>query len=120
MVIMIRRSSCSCSCSIAQPCLCFLCLFRSFYGALLLIQCRSAQVPNISWLFFAGWLLDIIETGLFNYATRQFPERVGSTLIGVASIANEVKWISVGCGFISVLGLFVYNSLIKRAKSHQQ
>lgn len=37
---------------------------------------------------------------------------------GVASIANEVKWVSVGCGFISVLCLFVYNSL-QRAKSHQ-
>ena len=65
-------------------------------------------------------LLDLVETGIFNYATRQFPERVSSTMVGVASIVNEVKWISVGCGFISLLGLFVHNSLNKRAKSHQQ
>ena len=95
-------------------------IHHSFYGALLLIQCRSAQASNISWLFFAAMVLDIIETGIFNYATRRFPEHVSSTMVRVASIANEVKWVSFGFGTISLVTLFVHNSVKQRAKSHQQ
>jgi hypothetical protein len=65
-------------------------------------------------------LLDVIETGIFNYATRQFPQHVTSTMIRVASIANQAKWVSCGFGTISLLGLFVYNSVKRRAKSHEQ
>lgn len=92
---------------------------HSFYGALLLIQCRSAQASNISWVFMAAMLCDIIETGTFNYATKQFPTHISSTFIRVASIANEIKWLSFGVGMVSLVGLFVYNSR-RRDRLHQE
>ena len=68
-------------------------------------------------------ILDLIETTIFNHATNEFPNRVSSTMIQVASVANQMKWISAGFGMISLLSLFVYNSMLamKRVKkSHQQ
>ena len=91
----------------------------SFYGALLLIQCRSAQASDISWLFFIAMLCDIIETGTFNFAANRFPLHVDSTIVRVASIANELKWVTFGSGFIAFAGLLVYNSLT-RVKAHKQ
>ena len=66
-------------------------------------------------------LFDIIETVIFNYATKQFPNRISSTIVRVASIANEMKWVCFGFGTIILVGLFVYNSLKRaKSKSHQQ
>ncbi|KAL7494394.1 hypothetical protein ACHAWT_007020 [Skeletonema menzelii] len=93
--------------------------YMIFYGALLLIQCRSAQASDISWLFLIAMVCDIIETGTFNYAANQFPEHISSTIVRLASIANELKWVSFGFGAIGLVGLFVHNSL-KNAKAHQQ
>jgi len=61
---------------------------------------------------------DIIETGTFNFAANQFPLHIGSTIVRVASIANELKWVSFGFGLICLAGLFMHNSL-RRAKAHQ-
>ncbi len=94
-------------------------LLHSFYGALLLIQCRSAHASDISWLFLIAMIGDLIETGTFNYAANQFPLHTGSTIVRVASIANELKWISFGIGLIGLAGLFMHNSL-RRAKAHQK
>ena len=65
-------------------------------------------------------LCDIIETGIFNYATKQFPTHISSTIVRVASIANEIKWVSFGFGMVSLVGLFVYNSLRRRNRLHKE
>lgn len=92
--------------------------FHSFYGALLLIQCRSAHTSDLSWLFIIAMLCDIIETGTFYYAANRFPDHISSTIIRAASIANEMKWITFGGGFIGVVGLLLRNSF--SSKAHKQ
>mmetsp|Transcript_7599 Transcript_7599/g.16556 ORF Transcript_7599/g.16556 Transcript_7599/m.16556 type:complete len:182 (-) Transcript_7599:122-667(-) len=89
-------------------------------GAMLLLQCRSAGISlNISWLFPVAMFFDIIESSIFGYATRQFPEHLSNMLINVASIANQIKWASFLFGLVALVGLFANNSM-RRTKSHHQ
>lgn len=94
--------------------------FHSLYGTLLFIQCRSAKALDLSFLFLIAMLLDVVETSIFNFATKQYPEHVSSGVVRMASIANELKWVACGSGMVSLVALFVYNSLGKRVKSHKQ
>ena len=77
---------------------------------LLLRQCRWAGVSTkISWICIVVLMSDIIESFIFRYATRQFPNRLDSNLLLVASIANQGKWVSLLLGTLTLAALGVRN-----------
>ena len=97
-------------------------LLHSFCGALLFIQCRTANTHDVSWIFFITMLCDIVESGSFNYALNQYPEHLSSKIMTAASIANQMKWISFGIGGVILVGLLMNNHILGRskAKAHQK
>lgn len=64
--------------------------------ALILRQCRLAGISKtMSWISFAVEIFDIIESLLFGYATRQFPNRLETVYLMTAFTANKGKWTSL-------------------------
>ena len=92
-------------------------------GSLLLINTKNAgnKVPNdIALLFPFVMVCDVLESGIFGYATSQYPEhRISDTLITVASIANQMKWTGFLLGLVLIVGLFVNNNLVSGKKKSQ-
>ena len=82
---------------------------------LLLRQCHFAGISNnISLLIVVVVLLcDIIESFIFGYATRQFPNhRLDASAVTIASIANQGKWISLLLGLVMLVVLCVQNKFV--------
>jgi len=91
-------------------------------GALLICQCRSANVSiELSWISPTIMGFDIIESSIFGYATNSFPTHINPLLISIASIANQLKWISFALAVLMLVGLFVRSMILKHGnKLHQK
>ena len=57
-------------------------------------------------------MCDIIESFIFGYATRQFPNRLDAAVLTIASIANQGKWISLLLGLVMLVVLYVRNKFV--------
>lgn len=87
---------------------------------LLFRQCRNAGISaSTSWISLVVVMCDIIESVLFGYATRLFPNRLDSSLLMIASMANQGKWISLLLGMFTLVALSGRNNFVGGAKSHQ-
>ena len=90
--------------------------------ALLFRQCRYAGISTsiLPWICcMVVVVCDVIESLLFGYATRQFPNRLDSYLLLITSIANQGKWISLLLGLLTLVALSVRNNFVGGGKSHQ-
>jgi hypothetical protein len=66
-------------------------------------------------------LLDIVETYIFNFATKQYPDHASSGVVHVASMQISYSGLHLASVHtVSLVALFVYNSLGEGAKSHKQ
>lgn len=94
---------------------------------LILRQCRwqAGISKTSSWISNGVGIVvcfDVVESLIFGYATRQFPNRLDSSLLMIASIANQGKWMSLLLGMITLAVLCVRNYYvlgIGDAKGHQ-
>ena len=82
-------------------------------GALLICQCRSAVSIELSWISPTIMGFDIIESSIFGYATNSFPTHINPLLISIASIANQLKWVSFALAVLLLVGLFVRSMILK-------
>ena len=91
-------------------------------GALLICQCRSAGVSKeLSWISPTIMGFDVIESSIFGYATTTFPTRINPLIISIASIANQLKWITFAAALLLLVGLFVRSMILKHGnKLHQK
>jgi len=91
-------------------------------GALLICQCRSAGVSiELSWISPTIMGFDIIESSIFGYASATFPTHINPLLISIASIANQLKWVTFVTALLLLVGLFVRSMILKHGnKLHQK
>mmetsp|Transcript_8714 Transcript_8714/g.10990 ORF Transcript_8714/g.10990 Transcript_8714/m.10990 type:complete len:186 (+) Transcript_8714:74-631(+) len=81
-------------------------------GSLLLKECEVAnrKIDMVMVMPFA-MAFDVVETLLNGYVTLQFPHKVDDYMIVASSVANQLKWISLGSGALSLSLLFMHNHI---------
>lgn len=67
---------------------------------------------------------DCVETSVAGYGAYAFPESISDSLIHVASIASQLKWVTLFLLLVLLLGLVIRNNLVnsyrERAGSKSQ
>eukprot|EP00980_Cylindrotheca_fusiformis_P017918 scaffold5688_cov104-Cylindrotheca_fusiformis.AAC.4 len=92
--------------------------YTLFFGSLLYLQCETAGISTrLSLVFVVAVMCDVIETAGFHYATKMFRTSLEQQYMIVISTANVLKWISLGIGFILLLGLIIKNWIISKWSS---
>lgn len=88
-------------------------------GSLLVQQCQVAKMStSVAWIVPWIMLCDIVESALFGYITRQYPQQVDPAVVMTASLANQLKWISFLIVCTTFIALFARRLRRSKEKPH--
>lgn len=85
--------------------------YTILFGSLLYRQCQKSKIStNLSLIYILAVLSDCLESFICRHATKTFPERIHPDLLTLASLGNQMKWLSFLLGKLILGALLVRNS----------
>ena len=85
--------------------------YTILFAALILRQCNAARLPpRLSLSVMITMVCDVVESFILGRSNEIFPDRLDDKIVGIASIANKLKWVSLGVEMTAFAILFLYNS----------
>jgi len=82
-------------------------------GALLYQNAQQAGWnPAIAWIIPIGMMFDVVETSIAAYGCQAYPDVLVTINIVFSSMANQLKWLSIGTGLMLLSVLFLYNTFV--------